>query len=66
MTSPNAAGCAAHLNQLQHNECYYYSNDCSKDGDDPSPSAKNSETKSIAKTCTVVENGRVVVKPITG
>jgi hypothetical protein len=65
MTSPNAAGCAAHLNQLQQNECYYYSNDCVKEGDDHLPCQPPSDTQPIGKPCTVVEHGRVVVKPIS-
>ena len=64
MTSPNAAGCAAHLNQLQQHECYYYSSECVQGKDAPAHSEPLSERKSIDKR-TIVENGRVVVKELS-
>ena len=57
MSLPNAACCAAALNQQQQMNIYR----CNQLREQPSLDSERTEKP---KNCTVVENGRVVVKPI--
>ena len=57
MSLPNSACCAAALNEQQQTNIYH----CNQLTEQTSVSAERTEKP---KYCTVVENGRVVVKPI--
>lgn len=57
MSCPTAACCAVVLNQQQQQTIEY----CNSSADD----APASYGKTTAKNCTVVEDGRVVVRPAT-
>lgn len=57
MLVPNTACCATALNQQQQTNIYH----CNRLSEQPSVSAERTEKP---KNCTVVENGRVVVKPL--
>jgi len=56
MLVPNTACCAAALNQQQQTNTYH----CNRLSEQTSASAERNQKP---KNCTVVENGRVVVKP---
>ncbi|HEY9603639.1 MAG TPA: hypothetical protein V6C85_18630 [Allocoleopsis sp.] len=57
MSLPNTACCAAALNKQQQTNIYH----CNQLTEQTSGNAERTEKP---KSCTVVENGRVVVKPI--
>lgn len=62
MSSTNSACCAVTLNQQQEQNIQYHKTQCTEKTPCAHDSVHNS--KSISKNCTVVENGRVVVKPV--
>jgi hypothetical protein len=59
MSIPTVSSCVVVLNQ-QRQEAYRHCKSC----DEPADSLKQHPDKPASKNCTVVENGRVVVKPL--
>ncbi|WP_017316247.1 hypothetical protein [Mastigocladopsis repens] len=60
MSFTTSACCAVTLNQQQEQNIYYHKKHCAEM---QCPDAPANNGKSRSKNCTVVENGRVVVKP---
>ena len=56
MSFPASAGCVVVVNQQQQQNTYHH-NQCADD-------ALVNHSKTTSKNCTVVEDGRVVVRPI--
>ncbi|WP_414581935.1 hypothetical protein [Scytonema sp. PCC 10023] len=62
MLSTTSACCAVTLNQQQEQNIQYHKTQCTDKTRCANEPANNG--KSTSKKCTVVENGRVVVKPV--
>ncbi|HEY9643021.1 MAG TPA: hypothetical protein V6C57_21205 [Coleofasciculaceae cyanobacterium] len=58
MSFPNAGCCSVTLNQQRQSACQQYQQSCNPSSEQPSK-----PVVPVSKNCTVVENGRVVVKP---
>ncbi|NJR66130.1 MAG: hypothetical protein HC772_13710 [Leptolyngbyaceae cyanobacterium CRU_2_3] len=61
MSVPNASCCSVVLTQQRHS-IYQHHQSCDHQ---PCDTLLDSPSNTASKTCTVVENGRVVVKPLS-